>query len=149
MARHNGFLPPPPEVEGQELDIEYVSPVAKAQRAQEAESLIGLASQAEFIELADPGSARVLNGEETYRWLGDIHGTPQKIFRTREQMEELRRQQEQQAQAAMMLQAGESGSASLKNIAQANQAGAHAQQIRGQTAENSRLPGGVRDGART
>lgn len=48
MQRGNMLLPVPPELEGQEIQVEYVSPIAKQQRVGEARGM------AEFFELMLP-----------------------------------------------------------------------------------------------
>lgn len=93
MLRRGAFLPPPEEMSGQSIAIDYVSPVAKAQRAQEAEGVLSLYSLMAPVAEVDPTALRVVNLEELARWGADIYGVPSRILRTREQMEQERQQQ--------------------------------------------------------
>jgi head-to-tail connecting protein len=99
-----GALPPPPEeLQGQQLDIEYEGPLARSQKTTR------LAGFEEFVRLTAPMEARNpaaadnLDDDYTYRDLGEVAGLPTKYFRSESDRDEVRaqRQQAQQAQASL------------------------------------------------
>lgn len=107
--RNNLIPPPPPEIEGMPLKVEYVSVLAAAQRSigavsieQEAQFVGGLAQV--FPEAVDN-----YNPDEAIREHANMIGTPQRIIRSKDEVAKMRadrahQQQtmQQQAQAAQM-----------------------------------------------
>jgi hypothetical protein len=107
-----GEIPPPPEVliqNGGNLRVEYISPLAKAQRMSESQSIIqavGFAGQAAAV---DPGVIDVLDLDEAVRHVAENAGMPQKMIRTEDEVAAIRQakaQQAQQMQQAQMLMQG-------------------------------------------
>lgn len=105
MFRAGVFGPPPDSLAGREMAIEYVSPLARAQRLQEVTamdqyegSLVGQAQiDAQALDVYDWDAAR--------RERAELLGVPQKLLRTDRAVEQLRaqraEQQQQQQRAAM------------------------------------------------
>ena len=105
MLRNKLFAAPPEILNGQEIDVEYISPVAIAQRGQELSSIMrgleifGSISQITPIQdwLDDKGLVK-----QIIRTLG----LPAKMIRSDAEVEEIKAQrQEQQAKQAEMMQA--------------------------------------------
>jgi hypothetical protein len=106
LLNRRGKFPPAPQIlDGADYDIEYVSPLARAQRQTDANGLLRVFEIASPIIQMQPESAQIVNGEDTIRWLGDLFGTPNSLFKSEEEMAQIRQQQAEQQQM-MQLQEG-------------------------------------------
>jgi len=99
-----GVLPPEPEViSGRDYTVEFVSPIATAQKQGEADALLHVVQYAMPLAQADPTvMARVFNLEEVVRYLADLFNLNPKLLTSAED-EELQRQQHQATQAVQQL----------------------------------------------
>lgn len=107
LAR-SGALPsmPPELVEAAgEFEIEYVSPMSRAMRAEEAVGILRTLESVQQIATVDPGVLDIFDGEAIARSLADIHGVPRRMIRGEEAVAEQRSQRQQQQQSASLMQA--------------------------------------------
>ena len=100
----NNQLPPAPEfLSGQDIEIEYVSPLAKAQKSTELQSIMRaieiLGSMANVAPVFD-----YVNFDNLVKHLADIVGVPQKILKSQSQVNAERQQAQQQQQEQMQMQ---------------------------------------------
>jgi len=105
LWRAGEIPPPPPALMGQPIKIDYISPLAKAQRSAEAEGIMAVTEYAMAVARVKPEAADIVDFSEALRTLADIYGLKTKIVRSPEavaEIREMRQQQEQQAQAAAM-----------------------------------------------
>lgn len=114
--------PPPPEAEGQPLDIEYQSAAALAQKSAEGAAIMRIFADISPLIGVKPRLADRLDDDALIEALHEARGAPPSILRSREDADALTRQRAQQSQNAEMLAAAESGSQSVRNLAQAAQA---------------------------
>jgi len=95
-------MPMPPEViEGADLQIEYVSPLARAQRQQETQGIMRTLELAGPVAAFDPQAAATIKGADTVRYIADINGVPPQLLKTDQEIQE---EQQAQAQAQAMMQ---------------------------------------------
>ena len=109
----NDMLPPAPEfLSGQDIEIEYVSPLAKAQKSSELQSIMRaieiLGSMQNIAPVFD-----YVNFDNLVKHLADIVGMPQKLLKSQNQVNAEREQaaaqaaeQQQMAQMQQVAQAG-------------------------------------------
>ncbi len=99
-----GRLPiPPPELQGQEIDVEYVSPLAKAQKGAETASMYRLMEMAlPFFQLS-PEVMDNINLDELVRYVADVQGIPEKIIRSEDEIDEIRAAREEAARQQTMM----------------------------------------------
>jgi hypothetical protein len=104
LMRANQFLPPPMELdqyigEGGVLDVEYESPIARAQRSGDATAI---QSVFEFIAPMMEVKPEILDNfdmDQVTLVLADVRGVPSKVLRAREEVEGIREARaEQEAQ---------------------------------------------------
>jgi len=95
MLRRGMFPDPPRELEGQEFMIEYVSPVARAQRQSDTQAIVDLYTFSTNLSQVDPSVLDVLNSEEALRFMAQQRGVPISVLRSRDEVGQMR-----QAQAA-------------------------------------------------
>jgi len=120
MHMRQGMLPPPPEeIAGKELKIEYISVMAQAQK------LVGIGSVERFtgyvsqLAAVDPGVLDKFDMDQAVDVYADITSVPPSIVRTDEAVADMRavraEQQAQQQQMAMIPQ----GAKAIKDLSQA------------------------------
>ena len=100
-----GLLPPIPDVlvEAQEeYEIEYVSPLSRAMKAEEGVGILRTLEMVQPIAAVDPGVMDNFDTDEITRILADTNGAPQRILRGDDEVAEMRGQRNQ----AQALQAG-------------------------------------------
>lgn len=117
-----GVLPPMPDVireAGGLVDIEYVSPLNRAQRSEEGVAILRTLESLAPLAQIDPRVMMVFDPEKTARELADINGVPAKVMRTPDQIKAMEDQQAQAAQAAQLLEAAPVASGVVKDLAQA------------------------------
>lgn len=124
--RQGKFPPPPPDLEGQPLKVEYTSIMAQAQK------LAGISGQERFLgamgQIA-PLYPRVFQKVNLDRWI-DIYGEqlslPPGIVRSEEDTDALRAQEEQAAAAARKMEMIQQGADAAKSLSQADTGGDNA-----------------------
>jgi hypothetical protein len=122
------FPPPPPELSGQPLHVDYVSPIALAQRSSENDAIDRLIQRQMVLKQLDPQSPTILDIEWIMRRTQLDLNAPVGVLKSPEvmQMEAQQKAQAEQAAAAhaqMQSMAGAASDASgaVKNIADASQ----------------------------
>ncbi len=100
----NNMLPAAPEfLSGRDVEIEYVSPLAKAQKSTELQSIMRaveiLGSLANVAPVFD-----YVNFDNLVKHLADIVGVPQKILKTQSQVNAERQQAAQQQEQMQQMQ---------------------------------------------
>jgi hypothetical protein len=95
-----GLLPAPPEeLQGQDIDIEYVSPLAKAQKLTDLQSMLrGFEIMLQVSQVAPVMD--YLDDDKLVQYLVEVTGMPARVIKSQDEVNRMRRQQaEQQAQA--------------------------------------------------
>ena len=100
----NNMLPQAPEfLSGRDIEIEYVSPLAKAQKSTELQSIMRaveiLGSLANVAPVFD-----YVNFDNLVKHLADIVGVPQKILKSQSQVNAERQQAQQQQEEMQQMQ---------------------------------------------
>ena len=99
MYRANQFAPPPPEVESAAgVDVEYVGPLARSQKMDDAQALERFIMTLMQVAQADPSVMDILDYGQASRILAERYGVPALALRSTEEINEMR-QQRQQAQS--------------------------------------------------
>lgn len=107
LARANLLPPLPPELreaEG-EFEIEYVSPMSRAMRAEEAVGILRTLESVHQIAAADPSVLDIFDGDAIARSLADINGVPRRMLLGAEAVNH-RRQMRDAVQQALAISAG-------------------------------------------
>lgn len=101
-----GRLPEPPEsIAEQELEIEYVSPLARAQRQTETQGIMRTLEFVGPIAGMDPQAAQIIKGADTVRHIAELNGVPPMLLKSDDDlMAEMKAQQQAQAAQQQMMQ---------------------------------------------
>jgi hypothetical protein len=111
LLRKNQFRSAPDFLSGQDIEIEYVSPLAKAQKSTELQSIMRAIEIMGSLSNVAPVFDHI-NMDKLVRHLADIVGVPQKILKPQSQLNAERQQKEQQQEQMAQMQ-------QLQQIAQA------------------------------
>lgn len=135
------FPPPPPELSGARLKVEYVSPISLAQKASEIDAIDAVIQTAQRLGQADPTGqtakdmAKVINAEGILRLVARDRNAPVVTLRSAEDVAQARQAEAEAEQAMAQHQQAESvaktakdGSVAAKNIATLRGGGGQQQQ---------------------
>jgi hypothetical protein len=118
-----GVLPQmPSELDGLEhvvTDIDYTSPLARAQKSDEGVAILRLLEDAAAVGQFDPSAVKMIKGPETLRRLAEIRGAPAGLLRSAEDMDALAQQDEAMARLQSMLGAAGQAAGVAKDAAAA------------------------------
>ena len=107
MLRSDALTPRPSEMEGMDMDIEYVGPLARSQRMEEAIAVERLYQLAMQVVQVDPTVMDVIDHEQAIRMRATLLGVPKTVLRGEDEVAEIREQRaaaQQQAQEQAMAQ---------------------------------------------
>jgi hypothetical protein len=112
ILRKNLFRPAPEFLAGKDIEIEYVSPLAKAQKSSELQSIMRAIEIMGSLSNVAPVFDHI-NMDKLVRHLADIVGVPQKILKPQNQLnaerQQAQAQQEQMMQMQQLQQVAEAG----------------------------------------
>lgn len=117
-----GVLPEMPDVlkqAGGSVEIEYVSPLNRAQRADEGVAIMNTLQAIAPLAQIDPKVMMIFDPEQVARELADINGVPAKVLRSPEDIKAIDDQAAQAQQAQQLLAAAPVASGVVKDLAQA------------------------------
>jgi len=113
-----GVLPPPP-AELRQVEVEFVSPIAKAQRLSEVRAISQLNEVMAPMVGLDPTLQDNLDGDLAYRHAADRLGVPKILMRDPRQRDALRQQRAEAEKAQAEMQTVERGAAAAQSAGQA------------------------------
>jgi hypothetical protein len=115
-----GKLPPAPEVlMGQEYKIEYISPLAKAQRMSEARSINDFLTSVLALNEIDPTIKDNINLDNVVKETGDVYNVPQNILRSDDEIKKIREMRSEAQAKEQQLQELLAAAPAVKDAAQA------------------------------
>lgn len=113
-----GQLPKDPPIELKELDLEvqFSSMIARAQRASEADNIQRVVQvMAPFVE-TQPEVLDNINGDGLLKYVGNLFNVPQEMFRSDKEVKQTREQRAQAQQQQMQIEQENTQSQSAKNL---------------------------------
>jgi len=118
-----GVLPPVPEaLEGQEYEVEYVSPLSRAMKSEEGVGILRTLEMVQPIAAVDPSVMDNFNFDEITRVLADVNGVPQRILKDAESIANQRNSRAQQEQLQQVLNAAPQTADAALKVSQISQA---------------------------
>lgn len=122
-----GLIPEPPrEVQGETIQVEYISILAQAQKSVSTSSLREWVGMAGELGQLWPEALHKVNAPEVVDAYADMLGVGAKVVRTDDEVAQLVQQQQEQRQMAQMAELAEQGSAAAKNLGQTPTGGENA-----------------------
>ena len=111
LLKNNKFAPPPEVLQAEQIEIEYVSPIAKAQKSGDLSSIMRGIEVFGAVQQVAP-VFDYLDADGLVNHLKDVIGLPAKILKSRAEVEQIREeraaQQQQMAQMQQEMQMAES-----------------------------------------
>jgi len=127
IANRAGILPPPPpEIQGQMITIDFVSMLAQAQQATRAGSIERVLSLAGNLVGVDPSVMDNIDIDYSLDKYSSLLNNDPKMIRSPEALEAIRAQRAQAQQAAQQAQMAQQYAQSAKNLAGADTSGNNA-----------------------
>jgi len=126
MARQGQVPPPPRELQGQELKVEYVSIMHQAMKVSGLSSIDRLTNFVGGLAGLNPAVIDKYDLDQAVDEYAEILGTPPRIVRPDDAVEEIRAQRAQQQQAAQQLAAMQAGAKTAKDLSGADMSGDNA-----------------------
>lgn len=119
MARRKMLPQPPSTIEGRPLRIDYVSPVARAQKTQQLFSFTRLMESLVPLANVKPEVFDNIDADGTVRWAAKLLDAPTETLLTQEKLDELRQGRAQQQQDMAEVAKGRELAATAKDAADA------------------------------
>jgi len=118
-----GQLPPPPEeLRGVELRVDYQSAAAAAQRSVEGNAALRILQDISPLIGIKPRLADRIDEDGLLETLMNARGAPAQMFRSREQADAIAEQRAQAQQAMQMAQMAQAGAGAVRDVADATMA---------------------------
>lgn len=122
MMRGGYFLPIPDAIVEQEIDVEYLSPLARAQKAVQAGSIDRLVAFIAPLTQLYPDISDNLNPDEATRFYADVFGVPKSILRGIDAIKGMREARQKMQQDEAMKQQFLEAAPAIESIAKADAA---------------------------
>ncbi len=120
LAEEAGVLPEAPaDLRGENLKVEYVSSLAKAQKSSTISNMERFVSLGGAIDSLIPGTIDKIDGDEIMDEAGEVLDVPPKIVRSDEDVEVVRKAKQQIQNQKIMLEAGAVAAGAAKDLANA------------------------------
>ena len=119
-----GQLPEMPDAlreAGMSYDIEYDSPISRAQRAEEGIGIVRTIEALTPLAQVDPNVMKIINSERSARILAEVNGAPPEALNSPEEMDAIKEADAQQQQMAGLVQAAPAVSSAAANMAKLQQ----------------------------
>lgn len=128
MAYRMGRIPPPPEdLRGMDLVVNYKSPITQAQRSVYAVRLQRAFSLITPLAQVDQSVLDNINPDRTTRWLlGDVFGIPASIMNTQDEVGQIRQARSAAAQQNNQMADAQAAAETYATVTKANAAAAKA-----------------------
>ena len=115
----NGLIPPPPpELEGRELKVQYISILAQMQRAVGTSSIEKVVGYVGMIAPVNPDAVDVIDWDESIRQYAKMEGVPEKILQDPAFVDEIRQAKAQQMQMQQAMMGADSASKTAKTMSE-------------------------------
>ena len=129
MLGGKGLLPQPPDeilMAGAKYEVSYDSPLTRAQKSEEATSVMRLVEWTAANAPLFPSLIRRIDEDEALRIVHAATGAPQRVLRSDEEVDAIEEQEAQKQAAATALETAPAAAGALKDIALAGKANADA-----------------------
>ena len=129
MTRRRLIPEPPALLQGMDMKIEYVSPIARAQKTNQMFTITRLFESMSPLLQIKPELLDNMNVDETFRYFHHLLDAPPQILNEKEEVEQVRQERQQQQQAMAEAEQAQQESQAAKNVAEAGKANSEAGQI--------------------
>ena len=129
MLERLGMMPEPPaDLVGSKVQVEFVSPLAKAQKSATGRATMQWVNSVAQIAQFQPEALDAIDVDAVNQVTHDAFGPPPSVIRSQEKIDEIRQARAQQAMQAQQLAAAEQAAGIYAEVSHANQASTKAQE---------------------
>ena len=132
LLRQGVLLPPPEALQGRELVVEYVSPLALAQRREAVTSVSSLLQMTGAVAEFIPSVIDKIDGDKVIDEAAEIFGVSPELIRDQNQVGEIREQRAQQEQEQQQLAVAKEAVEADKTISESALNKAEAESLQGE-----------------
>ena len=118
MADNDLLPPPPPEIQGREIRVQYISILAQLQESIGTGSIEKVSGYVGSIMAVDPSAGDVYNWDESIREYSRMEGVPQKLLNDPLVVQSIREQRAQVEKMQNALAAADVGSKTAKTMSE-------------------------------
>lgn len=122
LWRAGQIPPPPPEAEGQPMEVKYLSAASMAQKASEGVAALRVVNDLTPLAQVKPRLLDRINEDELAELVLEGRGAPANILHSREDTDKAEEERARAAQAAQAMEAAQTGAGIAKDLAQAQSA---------------------------
>lgn len=123
LMKAGAFPPPPPELRGKAIEVEYLSPMAQAQKSSEAAGVLRTLEVAQSIAAIKPEIVDKVNWDRSLQFIQEANGAPASILNSDEEVKALRQARQRQQALVQGAAVAEQGAGALEKFARATGAG--------------------------
>jgi hypothetical protein len=127
----------PDGLRGKEVQFKFESPIHESNERRKGQRFFEAVQALEAAAQIDPGAVPILDARETLRDVFDSIGIPAKWTRSEDEVEQIAKEQEEQAQAQQTLEQVEMGASAAKDIGRGVADFAKAAAVGGESAETT------------
>jgi hypothetical protein len=131
LWRSGKLLPPPEAIQNQPYQIEYISPLARAQKLDQMKSINNFLALIGQMSQLLPNTMDNVNPDEVVKDVQNLYGVNPKYLRPEEEVEAIRQQRQQEIQQQQQMIAMQSMANMAKTGAEAGSTAQQAQQPQG------------------
>lgn len=119
-------LEPPSTIDGRNIGVTFTGPLARMRRMAELQGMERVLQMATVVGQYDPSTLARVDGDQVLEQTREISGAPRKMFKTDEEVDQIRQAQAQQQEQAAAMQMAQGMAAAAKDATPAVQAYAQA-----------------------
>lgn len=110
--------PPPDDLKGKDILIQYKGPLAKAQQLARLNDVTGAIQTLVPLSSAFPEVMDPIDPDKLVNWVFQAYDTPPSVIKPEQEVKKLREQRKQQMEMQAQLEQAKLGSESVRNVAQ-------------------------------
>lgn len=119
LNRKGLFPPPPKEIQGRDLNIVYLSPLAKSQRAKEIQGLTGWLTLMSELAKQFPDAMDILDVDRIGRTSNEMFGSDPFFLKEQDKVDQIRAKRQELQQRQMQMQTAQIGAQAAQHATQA------------------------------
>lgn len=119
MVEKGLITEPPEELQNKQLNVEYISVLAQAQKNSAVNGMLNVVQEIGTIAQLNPNALDKLDVDQTIDLLADMNGVPPEMIVAGPRVQMIRSQRAQQQQAQMNMAQAQAGASALKDLSQA------------------------------
>ena len=119
MVEKGLITEPPEELQNKQLNVEYISVLAQAQKNSAVNGMLNVVQEIGTIAQLNPSALDKLDVDQTIDLLADMNGVPPEMIVAGPKVQMIRSQRARQQQEQMSMEQTQAGASALRDLSQA------------------------------